>query len=141
MIPADRATWGTTESIQKQNEEFLHDVLDKAASNPGGDPLRKKIGDILDTLAREEIDTEELLATGYRDTGKTRGKVAVPALGADRKPAKSRPAAELADLIQQLTERMHAAAAELQFEVAARLRYEVGELKKELRQMREAGIA
>jgi excinuclease ABC subunit B len=36
---------------------------------------------------------------------------------------------------------MHAAAAELQFEVAARLRDELGELKKELRQMREAGIA
>ena len=38
-----------------------------------------------------------------------------------------------------MTDRMHAAAAELQFEVAARLRDEVGELKKELRQMREAG--
>jgi excinuclease ABC subunit B len=51
------------------------------------------------------------------------------------------PAAELAELIRELTDQMHAAAAELQFEVAARLRDEVGELKKELRQMREAGIA
>ncbi len=51
------------------------------------------------------------------------------------------PAEELADLIAQLTDRMHAAAAELQFEVAARLRDELGELKKELRQMREAGQA
>jgi excinuclease ABC subunit B len=40
-----------------------------------------------------------------------------------------------------MTERMRAAAAELQFEVAARLRDEVSELKKELRQMKEAGIA
>ncbi|GAA2141075.1 excinuclease ABC subunit UvrB [Kitasatospora kazusensis] len=102
-------------------------------------PLRKKIGDILDTLAREDLDTEELLSTGYRSGGK--GKAPVPALGADRKPAKSLPAAELADLIQQLTDRMHAAAADLQFEVAARLRDEIGELKKELRQMREAGLA
>ncbi|MFE6866859.1 UvrB/UvrC motif-containing protein, partial [Kitasatospora sp. NPDC057692] len=62
-------------------------------------------------------------------------------LGAERKPAKSLPAAELAELIQSMTERMHAAAVDLQFEVAARLRDEVKELKKELRQMREAGIA
>ncbi len=102
-------------------------------------PLRKKIGDILDTLAREDMDTEELLATGYRSSGK--GKAPVPALGAGRKPAKNLPATELADLIQELTDRMHAAATDLQFEVAARLRDEIGELKKELRQMREAGMA
>ena len=50
-----------------------------------------------------------------------------------------RPAAELAEIIEEMTERMRAAAADLQFEVAARLRDEVGELKKELRQMKEAG--
>ena len=44
-------------------------------------------------------------------------------------------------LIEQLTEPMHAAAGELQFELAARLRDEVGELKKELRQMQAAGHA
>ncbi len=49
--------------------------------------------------------------------------------------------AELADLIQQLTDQMHAAARELQFELAARLRDEIGELKKELRGMRAAGSA
>ena len=49
------------------------------------------------------------------------------------------PAADLADLIQQLTDQMHAAAAELQFELAARLRDEIGELKKELRGMEAAG--
>ena len=48
------------------------------------------------------------------------------------------PAAELANLIQELTEQMHQAAAELQFELAARLRDEVADLKKELRQMVEA---
>jgi excinuclease ABC subunit B len=48
------------------------------------------------------------------------------------------PAKDLADLIQQLTDQMHAAAAELQFEVAARLRDEVKELKKELRGMQAA---
>jgi excinuclease ABC subunit B len=51
------------------------------------------------------------------------------------------PAADLADLIQQLTDQMHTAAGELQFELAARLRDEVAELKKELRGMHEAGVA
>ena len=49
------------------------------------------------------------------------------------------PSSDLADLVQQLTDQMHAAAAELQFEVAARLRDEIAELKKELRQMVAAG--
>jgi excinuclease ABC subunit B len=48
------------------------------------------------------------------------------------------PAGDLADLVQDLTKQMHAAAAELQFEVAARLRDEIADLKKELRQMVEA---
>ncbi|RKE21656.1 excinuclease ABC subunit B [Streptomyces sp. TLI_171] len=102
-------------------------------------PLRKKIGDLLSTMAGEDVDTDELLATGYRQQGK--GKAPVPSLGIDRKPAKSLPASELAGLIQDMTDRMHTAAAELQFEVAARLRDEVKELKRELRQMREAGMA
>ncbi|MFI9271656.1 excinuclease ABC subunit UvrB [Kitasatospora sp. NPDC052896] len=138
---ADRITPAMEKAIEETNRRRAVQQAYNEKHGIDPQPLRKKIGDILDTLAREEIDTEELLATGYRDTGKGRAKPTVPALGADRKPAKSRPAAELADLIQQLTERMHAAAAELQFEVAARLRDEVGELKKELRQMREAGIA
>ena len=50
------------------------------------------------------------------------------------------PRAELADLIQKLNEQMMGAARELQFEVAARLRDEIGELKKELRGMDAAGV-
>ena len=76
-----------------------------------------------------------------------RGKAPVPGLspqGCRGRPARPRelaglPASDLADLIQQLTEQMHAAAAELQFELAARLRDEIAELKKELRQMVAAG--
>ena len=45
VIPPDRATWGTTEAMQKQNEEFLRAVLEKAAASPGDDPVEKKIGD------------------------------------------------------------------------------------------------
>ncbi|MER5865364.1 excinuclease ABC subunit UvrB [Kitasatospora sp. NPDC002040] len=136
---ADRITPSMELAIGETNRRRI--VQQEYNTKHGIDPqpLRKKIGDILDTLSREDLDTEELLATGYRSTGK--GKAAVPALGAGRKPAKSLPAAELADLIQQFTDRMHAAAADLQFELAARLRDEIGELKKELRQMREAGMA
>ena len=50
------------------------------------------------------------------------------------------PRADLALLIQQLQDQMHGAAAELQFELAARLRDEVNELKKELRAMDAAGV-
>ena len=49
------------------------------------------------------------------------------------------PRAELADLIQQMTDQMMQAARDLQFELAARLRDEVAELKKELRGMDAAG--
>ena len=48
------------------------------------------------------------------------------------------PAADLAGLIQELTAQMHQAAGDLHFELAARLRDEMADLKKELRQMREA---
>ncbi|MDH6125911.1 excinuclease ABC subunit UvrB [Kitasatospora sp. GP82] len=137
---ADRITPSMELAIEETNRRRAVQQAYNTANGIDPQPLRKKIGDILDTLAREDLDTEELLATGYRGSGKGKG-APVPALGADRKPAKSLPAAELADLIQQLTDRMHAAAAELQFEVAARLRDEIGELKKELRQMREAGMA
>ncbi|MEV7177999.1 excinuclease ABC subunit UvrB [Kitasatospora sp. NPDC093679] len=137
---ADRITPAMELAIEETNRRRAVQQAYNEANGIDPQPLRKKIGDILDTLAREDVDTEQLLSTGYRGSG-GRTRTPVPALGADRKPAKSLPAAELAQLIQDLTDRMHAAAAELQFEVAARLRDEVGELKKELRQMREAGMA
>jgi putative endopeptidase len=44
-IPSDRATWGTTQIIQKENEDFLRDVLEKDAKSPAADPVARKIGD------------------------------------------------------------------------------------------------
>ncbi|MFI6445190.1 excinuclease ABC subunit UvrB [Kitasatospora sp. NPDC050543] len=137
---ADKITAAMEKAIDETNRRRAVQQAYNTEHGIDPQPLRKKIGDIVATLAREDVDTDELLSTGYRGGGKG-GKAPVPALGADRKPAKSLPAAELADLIQQLTDRMHAAAGDLQFEVAARIRDEVGELKKELRQMREAGMA
>ena len=58
----------------------------------------------------------------------------------EARDASSMPRAELADLIQQLTDQMMGAARELQFELAARLRDEIADLKKELRGMDAAGL-
>ncbi|WP_432478541.1 excinuclease ABC subunit UvrB [Nocardioides sp. GXQ0305] len=109
-------------------------------------PLRKKIADITEMLAREDENTQALLQT-WADVGEkgraggVKAKSPTPSLSKlhdDLPDTAGVPSTELADLIQQLTEQMKAAAGELQFEVAARLRDEISELKKELRQMMEA---
>ncbi|QMU72070.1 excinuclease ABC subunit UvrB [Streptacidiphilus sp. P02-A3a] len=142
---ADRITPAMEKAIEETNRRRAIQQAYNTEHGIDPQPLRKKIGDILDAIAREDIDTGELLSTGYRQSAKggvKGGKAPVPALGASAKrETKGLPAAELADIITELTERMHTAAAELQFEAAARLRDEVNELKKELRQMREAGMA
>ena len=112
-------------------------------------PLRKRIADITDQLAREDADTADFLkgmggvksgfdfGMGHRglsslDRDATTGEgTEAPAVD----PA-SLPAKDLADLIEQMSQQMHQAATDLQFELAARLRDEIGELKKELRQMK-----
>ncbi|MGH3398046.1 MAG: excinuclease ABC subunit UvrB [Streptosporangiaceae bacterium] len=108
-------------------------------------PLRKRIADILDQLAREDADTERLLGGSGRQ--QSRGKAPVPGLSSRARAATGRagepgaPAREdLISLIEELTEQMHTAAAELQFEVAARIRDEIRELKQELRGMQAAGV-
>ena len=142
---ADRITPAMEKAIEETNRRRSIQQAYNTEHGIDPQPLRKKIGDILDAIAREDVDTGELLSSGYRQSAKggvKGGKAPVPALGASAKrDTKGLPAAELADIITDLTERMHTAAAELQFEAAARLRDEVNELKKELRQMREAGMA
>nr|WP_321780875.1 excinuclease ABC subunit UvrB [Schaalia cardiffensis] len=96
-------------------------------------PLRKKIADVTDMLAREQIDTEELLEGGYR-----KEKSAAERKAARDNALGKRAETELAELIEDLSAQMLAAAENLQFEVAARLRDEVADLKKELRQMKAA---
>ncbi|MFD3683450.1 excinuclease ABC subunit UvrB [Nocardiopsis sp. NPDC058631] len=102
-------------------------------------PLRKQIADILDSLNREDVDTEELMASGYRSSGPQGARAPVPALG-ERANVSMMPRAELAALIEQLGTQMHQAATDLHFELAARLRDEIGELKRELRGMDAAGV-
>ncbi|WP_328482584.1 excinuclease ABC subunit UvrB [Streptomyces sp. NBC_00377] len=154
---ADKITPGMERAIDETNRRREKQVAYNTANGIDPQPLRKKINDIVAQIAREEVDTEQLLGTGYRAKKDGRGtKAPVPSLGDKAaKGAKSksaggkaketvptdRPAAELAGQIEEMTERMRAAAADLQFEVAARIRDEVSEMKKELRQMREAGLA
>ena len=139
---ADTVTPGMERAIEETNRRRQKQIAYNEEHGIDPQPLRKKIAGILDSFAREDADTEELLGSGRQ---RSRGKAPVPGLSAKaadkRATAKSLPAEELTDLITELTEQMRSAAAELQFEVAARLRDEVSELKKELRQMREAGVA
>ena len=122
----------TTRRREKQVAHNLEHGIDPT-------PLRKRISDVTEMLAREDIDTAELLEGGYRKPG--RGSAPVPGNAAPVSRTSrlaAVPAAELAQLIHELSDQMHGAAAELQFELAARLRDEIGGLKKELRDMQAA---
>ncbi|MHA7304663.1 excinuclease ABC subunit UvrB [Arthrobacter sp. TMN-49] len=132
---ADRVTASMEFAIDETNRRREIQVAYNKKHGIDPQPLRKKIADITDQLAREDADTAALLE-----------EARVKKVGAGKKAVRkdglaSRPAAELISLIEELTAQMHGAAADLHFELAARLRDEVGDLKKELRQMREAGHA
>ena len=100
-------------------------------------PLRKKISDVTDMLAREQVDTQTLLEGGYRKEKSKRERR--DATGGGRAVTSGQRAeAELAELIEELSAQMMTAAQHLQFEVAARLRDEIEDLKKELRAMKRA---
>lgn len=127
---ADRITDSMRVAIDETNRRREKQVAYNLAHGIDPQPLRKKIADITDLIAREDDDTEDFLNS-------TRGGSAIPTSIAQN--LKSVPAKDLADLIDQLSEQMHTAASELQFELAARLRDEISELKRELRQMTNAG--
>ena len=147
---ADKITPSMESAIDETNRRRAKQVAYNKERGVDPQPLRKKIADITEMLAREGEDTQALLATwaGTEAKGRAGGVKLkqgqpVPALGQlsagqHAKDLAGLPSSELAALIQELTDQMKAAAAELQFELAARLRDEVNDLKKELRQMMEA---
>jgi excinuclease ABC subunit B len=145
---ADKITPSMEAAIDETNRRRAKQVAYNVERGVDPQPLRKKIADITEMLAREGEDTQALLATwaGTEAKGRAGGvkvRQPVPALGqlnaaGHADGAAGLPSAELASLIQELTDQMKAAAAELQFELAARLRDEVNDLKRELRQMMEA---
>ncbi|WP_030383340.1 MULTISPECIES: excinuclease ABC subunit UvrB [unclassified Streptomyces] len=148
IMYADRITPAMRKAIDETNRRREIQIAYNEANGIDPQPLRKKINDIVARIASEEIDTDHLLATGYRQAA---GGVTVPLMpglgGQLTEPASpgsvptERPAAQLAEQIEELTQRTRAAAAELQFELAARLRDEVHEMKKELRSMQESDLA
>ena len=133
---ADRITDSMAHAIDETNRRRAIQVAYNTERGIDPQPLRKKIADITDQIAKEDADTRELLANAGKARGKGKGAATIRADGLAAAPAE-----DLVGLIEQLTEQMHAAAGELKFELAARLRDEVGELKKELRQMQAAGHA
>ncbi|MBO1766565.1 MULTISPECIES: excinuclease ABC subunit UvrB [Allobranchiibius] len=142
---ADKVTPSMRDAIDETSRRREKQVAYNLAAGVDPQPLRKKIADITDLLQREDADTEALMGSGRVQS---RGKTAKQGKSSKRIGAKPEsggvatvtgvPAGELATLIQDLTDQMHQAATDLHFELAARLRDELGDLKKELRQMTAA---
>jgi excinuclease ABC subunit B len=138
---ADTITPSMAQAIEETNRRREKQIAYNRERGIDPQPLRKKIVDILDGIYRAAEDAESIELVGGSGRQQSRGKAPVPGLSS-KKAAKAGgidvqglPRAELADLITQMNDQMLAAARELQFEVAARLRDELTELKKELRQL------
>ncbi|MGY1722935.1 excinuclease ABC subunit UvrB [Blastococcus sp. SYSU DS0533] len=138
---ADKITPSMAQAIEETNRRRERQIAYNTERGVDPQPLRKKIVDILDGIYRDATEAEgatELLGGSGRQ--QSRGKSPVPGLSSKAKgkagsiDVQGLPRNELADMITQMNEQMLAAARELQFEVAARLRDELNELKKELRQ-------
>ncbi len=143
---ADTVTDSMRYAIDETNRRRAKQIAYNTEHGLDPQPLRKKIADILDRVYTEAEDSEAEVEVGGSGRNASRGKKpeqgdAVRSSGvlADR-DVSTMPRAELADLIQQMTDQMMQAARDLQFELAARLRDEIGDLKKELRGMDAAGV-
>ena len=162
---ADKITDSMRVAIDETNRRREIQQAYNRAHGIDPQPLRKKIADITDVLAREEEDTRELLqqrksgkkgartvSAGAKTGSATSSKIATSTPESEELLARAEarvradglaaaPAEDLLDLIEQMNEQMRVAAENLQFELAARLRDELADLKKELRLMKEAGHA
>jgi excinuclease ABC subunit B len=143
---ADKVTDSMSYAIEETNRRRAKQVAYNEERGLDPQPLRKKIADILDRVYLEAEDSEREVEVGGSGRNSSRGKKPVQGGGGrssgvlvDR-DVSTMPRAELADLIQSMTDQMMQAARDLQFELAARLRDEIADLKKELRGMDAAGI-
>lgn len=126
---ADNVTRSMRQAIDETDRRRQKQIDYNTQHGIDPQPLRKRIADITEVLAREQADTEALL--GERAA---RSSTPTPSRGVAAAGAR-----ELESIIADLNTQMLEAAGELKFELAARLRDEIGELKRELRQMAQAG--
>ena len=144
---ADKITDSMREAIDETDRRRAKQVEYNVAHGVDPQPLRKKIADILDQVYSEADDTDATIEIGGSGRNSSRGRRAqgepgraVSAGIIEGRDTSNMPRAELADLIKDLTAQMMAAARDLQFELAARIRDEIADLKKELRGMDAAGL-
>ncbi|MCF8534787.1 MAG: excinuclease ABC subunit UvrB [Candidatus Nanopelagicaceae bacterium] len=130
---ADNITKSMAKAIDETNRRRAKQVAYNLERGVDPQPLRKKISDITDLIVKEGEDSDLLLASGKKV------KAGTLAIGFNSKSILSMPRQELMGLIESLTDQMRSAAADLHFELAARLRDELKDLKRELRNMEEAG--
>src|SRR5690554_5518701 len=135
---ADKITDSMAKAIEETDRRREKQVAYNEERGIDPQPLRKKIADITDVLAREASDTRDLLS-GRGGSKQGKGKSPTPRLRREGIAAEG--AEQLEATIQDLSDQMLAAASELKFELAGRLRDEVQDLKKELRAMERAGHA
>lgn len=140
---ADNITDSMRAAIDETERRRAKQIAYNEANGIDPKPLRKKIADILDQVYREADDVE----VGGSGRNASRGRRAQGEPGRavsagiyEGRDTTNMPRAELADLIKDLTDQMMAAARDLQFELAARIRDEIHDLKKELRGMDAAGL-
>ena len=127
---ADRITDSMARAIDETNRRREKQVAYNVANGVDPQPLRKKIADITDSILREEEDTAELLEKAKNKKSGNKGITPLKA-----RPNQNASYDELLDLVVDLDQQMKSAAAELKFELAARLRDEISELKYTLRQI------
>ena len=134
---SDNITRSMALAIDETNRRRAKQVAYNLERGVDPQPLRKKIADITDLISRESEDTSALLASEKKSGNRSSEGLSA---GLNAKGVVSLPRKDLVALIGSLTDQMRSAAADLQFEVAAKLRDEIRMLKKELRSMEEAGV-
>ena len=124
VMYADQVTDSMRRALSETNRRRKKQLEYNAEHGIDPQTIRKKVTDILEMLRGADAD---LPAARGRNRGRGRSQRSAVFDLADVPPD------ELGRLIQTLQEEMHEAAKELRFEEAARLRDEIGELKRELR--------
>jgi excinuclease ABC subunit B len=123
VMYADKVTDSMQRAIDLTNRRRAMQMAYNAEHGINPQTIRKAVGDILSM-----IRPDDTAPVPGRDRRRQREREKV------QRDLRSLPEQELARLIQTLEEEMHEAAAELRFEYAARLRDEINELRRELRE-------